>query len=168
MPKKPRPKSKAERLQERRKNFLDDDEQAEELFLDEGGSAEEDDDDLPEEIARKKPRLDNNVDEMKDSDDDMPEEVSYKKPEGDDADFYQPKKPEPKKHTKTIRKEEPGVYSVETEDLKVKVVAQKTVTPGCLPRIHFKQMLFDESTIYRRKKVGPKVDRRWFKTIKRR
>ncbi|KAE9551439.1 hypothetical protein FO519_005340 [Halicephalobus sp. NKZ332] len=143
MGKKPRPKSKEQKLNERRKNFLDE-EEPEELFLDEGASAEESTsgDEAPEEVSTKKPRLD------------------------DDAEVEEPQKK--KKRKRRIKKEEPGIYSVETEDLKVKVVAEKTVTSAQImhPPIHFKDMLLQEVTRSGRRKAAAgssKIPDKWLK-----
>lgn len=186
MGKKLRPKSKQEKLQERRKNFLDE-EEVEDLFLDEGASAEERDesDDFLEQISFKKPRLNDDV-ELNESDDDMPEEISFKKPKIDEDKPGNSHPEHKKKRKRRIRKREPGIYSVETKsvfflfsmiehvfsDLQLKVVAEKSVVPAQMlhPKIHFKEMLLQEATKSGRKKVvasSNKVSQKWLKQSKK-
>uniref|UniRef100_A0A7E4VJB5 RRP15-like protein n=1 Tax=Panagrellus redivivus TaxID=6233 RepID=A0A7E4VJB5_PANRE len=128
-----RPKSKAEKLADRRKHILDDDkaDPLHEEFLDEGGS------------------------DNASSDDEMPEEVSTKKEEQEDD---VPPLPEAKKKRKKrrVKKEAPGVFAVETDDVKLKVVAEasRTVSAVLHPTIHFKDLLIAETSKSGRRKAG--------------
>ena len=129
---KQRPKSKEEKLRERRKHFLDEPFK-EELYLDKGGE-----EDIP-------------TDE--DEDDDMPEEISTKKSEQKERVPL----PEKKKKKRKIKKEGPGVYQVQTEDVKLKVVAAASTpapTQMVQPSINFRELLLQESTKSGRRSSG--------------
>uniref|UniRef100_A0A914PNK7 Uncharacterized protein n=1 Tax=Panagrolaimus davidi TaxID=227884 RepID=A0A914PNK7_9BILA len=95
----------------------------------------------------------------------MPEEVSTKKSEQKE---HVPL-PEKKKKKRKIKKEGPGIYQVETEDVKLKVVAAaSTPAPSAMvqPSINFKELLLQESTKGGRRSSG-RVSKHVEKWIKR-
>jgi hypothetical protein len=118
-----RPKSKAEKLTERRNKTLEEP-NTEELFLDEGGQStdNESDDEAPEEHSSKQLTLEENKGQI-------PEKQSKKK-------------------KRRVKKIEKGVYEVNVQDAKFKVVSLSSSgqNNSLKPKMNFKEELLALST----------------------